>query len=141
MLDSTTSIARPPSLESFGGRLRHVRRRHGDAQSDLAAHLGITRASVAMWESNKARPTAAHVRSIAQRYRVSIQWLRWGCGLAPRLPQRNWRRRLPTPAPLPVISLSNAADWWSRSTDDERAAFGRSVDVNAIWDGAIAPNL
>jgi hypothetical protein len=43
-----------------------------------------------------------------------------------------------TSAPTALVRLSQA---WDRATPAERAAFGRAIGVDVIWDDAIALNL
>jgi hypothetical protein len=41
--------------------------------------------------------------------------------------------------PATVVEL--LVHHWHRASSEERAAFGRAVGVNAVWDNAVNPNI
>lgn len=63
---------------SFGKRLKAARVRAGKTQADLAKLFGISRESVASWESDETLPTADKLPRLAQAVRSSVDQLMSG---------------------------------------------------------------
>lgn len=59
----------------IGARLKEAREYVGLLQEDVAAALGIPRASVSAMESGKRRVTGLEVRRLARIYRKPVGWL------------------------------------------------------------------
>ena len=59
----------------IGARLKEAREYVGLLQEDVAAALGIPRASVSALESGKRRVTGLEVRRLARIYRKPVGWL------------------------------------------------------------------
>ena len=51
--------------------LKQLRKAQRMTQSDLAAKLGISRSSIAMWETGQAVPSIHHLRQLAAIFNVS----------------------------------------------------------------------
>lgn len=65
-------------------RIRTARMRAGLSQSDVAVHLGVSRAAVSNWESNalRVRPSSQRLEEIAVLTGVAWEWLATGRGPA-----------------------------------------------------------
>ena len=61
--------------ESFGARLREVRRAHGETQPELARILGLSRSAVSMYESGEREPKYELLTAIAAHYGVEVDYL------------------------------------------------------------------
>src|ERR1700735_156014 len=59
----------------IGARLKEAREYGGLLQEDVAAALGIPRASVSAFESGKRRVTGLEVRRLARIYHRPVGWL------------------------------------------------------------------
>lgn len=92
-------MAKSGIFSTVGGRIRAVRRAHGEAQLDLAEHLGISRAAVSQWESDKTEPSTQMVSALVKHYDLKYEWLLYGKGRPPSLSSdlARIRRRLPAP--------------------------------------------
>ena len=66
--------------ESFGDRLRRLRLAKGWRQSDLAAHAGVGRATVAHWEAETRWPRADYLERVADTLGCDMGWLFTGRG-------------------------------------------------------------
>lgn len=60
---------------SFSERIKQLRVERGLNQSDLADMFDIKRTTVGKWETGVNKPTADLLISIANRFRVSTDWL------------------------------------------------------------------
>ena len=56
----------------FGERIRTARRSLGLGQHHLAAHLGLTRAAVASWETGRSLPSAQHLQHLSVILKIDI---------------------------------------------------------------------
>ena len=61
--------------ESFGARLRKLRRENGETQPELAKLLGLSRSAVSMYESGEREPKYELLTAIAAHYEVDLNWL------------------------------------------------------------------
>ena len=61
--------------ESFGLRLRRLRREHGETQPELAKLLGLSRSAVSMYESGEREPKYELLTAIAAHYEVDLDYL------------------------------------------------------------------
>ena len=71
--------------------LRQLRLRKGLTLEQVAAQLGVTRASVSKWEVGHSRPDHRRIEAIAALYQVSASYLLGLSSLRP-LPQHGLRR-------------------------------------------------
>jgi transcriptional regulator with XRE-family HTH domain len=69
----------------LGGRLQAVREVHKETQVDVARLCDISRAAVSQWETNTTEPSAKHLRTLADRYGLSYEWLAFGDGTVPAI--------------------------------------------------------
>lgn len=58
-----------------GGRLREVRKDHGDTQESLGQKLGISTPTVSKWEQGASDPNLKTLVRICQMYNVSSDFL------------------------------------------------------------------
>jgi transcriptional regulator with XRE-family HTH domain len=61
----------PPADGSFGVRLQRLRAQRGLSQSQIAAHLGVSKPTVWAWEHGKARPIDERIEALAEMLGVS----------------------------------------------------------------------
>ena len=61
--------------ESFGARLRRLRKQQRETQPELAAMLGISRSAVSMYESGEREPKFELLTAIAAHYGVGLDYL------------------------------------------------------------------
>lgn len=61
--------------ESFGRRLRALRKSRGEKQEELAAALGITKAQISDMETGKKTTTLEKFALICRHYQVSADYL------------------------------------------------------------------
>ena len=61
--------------ESFGARLRKLRRERGETQPELAKLLGLSRSAVSMYESGEREPKYELLTAIAAHYGVAVDEL------------------------------------------------------------------
>ena len=71
------------SIETIGGRIRHVRLAPESGKKtldEMSDSLGITRAQLLTYELNKVVPTDAILKLISYTYNVNYHWLKTGIG-------------------------------------------------------------
>ena len=61
--------------ESFGLRLRKLRKARGETQPELAKLLGLSRSAVSMYESGEREPKYELLTAIAAHYDVDLDYL------------------------------------------------------------------
>ena len=61
--------------ESFGLRLRRLRKARGETQPELAKLLGLSRSAVSMYESGEREPKYELLTMIAAHYEVDLDYL------------------------------------------------------------------
>lgn len=69
-----------------GDRLRKAREEKGLSQFDIAERIGIGRASVQNYETDRTEPKALIVKQWALATGVPVYWLQWGMDEAPTGP-------------------------------------------------------
>lgn len=67
-------------METFGERLKHLRKALNLTQVELGALVGLKGASVAQVEANSSRMTEAAIKLICATYKVNYLWLTEGAG-------------------------------------------------------------
>lgn len=67
-------------MDTFGQRLKHLRKELHLTQVELGQVIGIAGASVAAVEAGNSRMTEAAIRLICGKYNVSYAWLTEGVG-------------------------------------------------------------
>lgn len=73
--DVRTGLGDAEEQAKIGARLKRAREYVGLLQEEVAAALGIPRASVSALESGKRRVTGLEVRRLARIYRKPVGWL------------------------------------------------------------------
>lgn len=71
------------SIETIGGRIRHVRLAPESGKKtldEMSESLGITLAQLLTYELNKVVPTDAILKLISYTYNVNYHWLKTGIG-------------------------------------------------------------
>ena len=92
---------------SFQERLFDLRRQSGLSQEELANLLGVTRQAVQKWESGTSRPDMDNLVSLAEYFKVSLDYLVTG--------------KEPTPPPTPTV-VNNY--YWHYEYKSKRTLFG-----------------
>jgi transcriptional regulator with XRE-family HTH domain len=64
-----------PDTNTFGGRLRLARLRSGLSQDEVGELMGLSGRSVSQWELGTTRPAKARLKSIADLYHITLEWL------------------------------------------------------------------
>lgn len=72
-----------PDHDTLGGRLVRARSTSGMSELDLARRLGVKRATIQSWESDRAEPRSNRLSMLAGVLGVSPTWLLHGIGSAP----------------------------------------------------------
>lgn len=60
---------------TFGDKLKEARKEAGLSQEKLAEKLSVSRSAVAKWENNRGMPDIENLKSMAQLFNVSIDYL------------------------------------------------------------------
>lgn len=71
--------------------LTKLRKRSGLSQETVAEKLGVSRQTIAKWESGESAPDVFHSDALAKLYNVSLDNLvnyKWGSDNAPEIPPR-----------------------------------------------------
>lgn len=97
----------------FRERLFELRRQAGLSQEELANLLGVTRQAVQKWEAGTSRPDMDNLVSLAEYFKVSLDYLLTG------------REAAPPPAPTIVNNYySGCSDRWHYEYKSKRTLFG-----------------
>lgn len=97
----------------FRERLFDLRRQAGLSQEELANLVGVTRQAVQKWEAGTSRPDMDNLVSLADYFKVSLDFLVTG--------------KEPTPPPPPTIVnnyYTDRSDHWHHEYKSERTLFG-----------------
>lgn len=65
-------------LQGLGQRLRDLRKRKRETQTEVAAFVGVSERTYRNFEYDKAQMTLGIAISLAERYDVSVDWLARG---------------------------------------------------------------
>lgn len=84
MLDTKTIYADNPDNDTLGGRLSRAREALGLTINELARRIGVQASTIKAWESDRAQPRANRLSTLAGVLNVSLSWLLYGVGVAPR---------------------------------------------------------
>lgn len=95
---------------SFQERLFDLRRQAGLSQEELANLLGVTRQAVQKWEAGTSRPDMDNLVSLAEYFKVSLDYLVTG--------------REPAPPPAPTVIHHYYHEGWHYEYKSERTLFG-----------------
>lgn len=59
----------------FGNRLKTIRRKNDELQSDLAEILKVDTSMISLWENGKNYPEVKKLIEIAEHYKISVDYL------------------------------------------------------------------
>ena len=62
-------------METFGDRLRALRKEAGIGQIELAKKLNVGKSIISLWETNQCEPTLSKLILISKFFNVSIDYL------------------------------------------------------------------
>lgn len=62
-------------METFGKRLKELRKEHKISQIELAKQIGVGKSVVSLWETDQCEPTLSKLISLARFFNVSIDYL------------------------------------------------------------------
>ena len=101
----------------FAEKMIELRKRQGLSQQDLADQLGVSRQAISRWETGAVQPQADNVKSLAQVFRVSADFLLDDSldesappqgEPKPASPRRRWRLALAALAAAALLVLVTA---------------------------------
>lgn len=81
--DTANIYSAPPDNDTMGGRMLRARDAAGLSLNDVAARLGVRKATVQGWENDRSQPRANKMQMIAGVLNVSLSWLLHGVGTGP----------------------------------------------------------
>ena len=62
-------------MNSFGCRLRELRKEKNIGQIELAKNLGVGKSIISLWENDECEPTLSKLIAISAFFNVSIDYL------------------------------------------------------------------
>ena len=62
-------------MQTYGERIALLREKHGLTQEELAHKIGITRAALSHYETNRRKPDYETIEKFADLFRVSVDYL------------------------------------------------------------------
>ena len=62
-------------MNSFGWRLRELRKEKNIGQIELAKSLGVGKSIISLWEKDECEPTLSKLIAISKFFNVSIDYL------------------------------------------------------------------
>lgn len=62
-------------FETFGERLKNLRKEKGIGQIELAKQIGVGKSVISLWEINKCEPTLGKLIALSKYFNVSIDYL------------------------------------------------------------------
>ena len=62
-------------METFGERLRFLRKEKGIGQVELAKNIDVGKSVVSLWETNQCEPTLSRLIALAKFFNVTIDYL------------------------------------------------------------------
>lgn len=76
-------------MNMIGKRIKQVRQFHKITQTDMAAHLSITKQTLSRYETGERLPDAMWIQQFLQIYNVDANWLLTGTGEMNRIAETN----------------------------------------------------
>ncbi len=73
-----------PEQDTIGGRLSRAREAAGLTTAQLAQRIGVKTSTVRAWENDQSEPRANRLNTLAGILGVSLSWLVYGAGIAPK---------------------------------------------------------
>lgn len=109
----------------FQERLFNLRRQAGLSQEELANLVGVTRQAVQKWEAGTSRPDMDNLVSLAEYFKVSLDFLVTG------------KEPAPSPAPTVVNNYYNGhPERWHYEYKSKRTLFGLPLVHVSVGNGA-----
>lgn len=97
------------TLETFGGRVRAIRKARGHGVTSVAKQIGLSRTSFNQWEADQVKnPDVKKLGAFVQLVDCSLDWLIERKGPDPDLTLPKARRRRGSAAPMPIVSPGDA---------------------------------
>lgn len=62
-------------METFGNRLKILRKEKNIGQIDLAREIGVGKSIISLWEKDECEPTLSKLTSLAKYFGVTIDYL------------------------------------------------------------------
>lgn len=62
-------------METFGERLKELRKERGYGQIQLAKEIGVGKSVISLWELNRCEPTLSNLIKLSLYFNVSIDYL------------------------------------------------------------------
>lgn len=62
-------------METFGERLKELRKERGCGQIQLAKEIGVGKSVISLWELNRCEPTLSNLIKLSLYFNVSIDYL------------------------------------------------------------------
>lgn len=62
-------------METFGERLKELRKERGCGQIQLAKDIGVGKSVISLWELNRCEPTLSNLIKLSLYFNVSIDYL------------------------------------------------------------------
>lgn len=72
---SADSESRNSFRKEVGNRLRYLRNRAGKSVDEVASTVGVSGATIRLWESGKHSPAAESIKDLCDTFGVSSDWL------------------------------------------------------------------
>lgn len=127
-------------LPAVTRRFIEARRKAGLSQSEVARHLGISRAAVSSWEAGHTEPSSANLRAVAKLLNVGAEYLATGTDGLVTVTSEVEGKVVPSDH-LPVhvkAGLANRQEVWKIDTNVIAAAGYREGDMVVVTVGARA---
>ncbi len=77
------SVISETEFDTLGGRITRAREAAGMSAGDLAQRIGVRKATIRDWESDRSEPRANRMATLAGMLNVALIWLMHGHGEAP----------------------------------------------------------
>jgi transcriptional regulator with XRE-family HTH domain len=87
--DTTNIFEESPDIDTFGGRLSRAIDASELTTKDLARRLGVRKATVHAWETDRSQPGSHRLTKLAGMLGVSLSWLLHGVGIGPSEPSED----------------------------------------------------
>lgn len=94
----------------LGTRLKQRRKELGITQGDLGRAIGVTAATISLWEKGETKPKGDSLLTLAKTLGTTPEWLLHGNG-SPALGENTARERVSIQSMIPLISWVQAGDF------------------------------
>jgi hypothetical protein len=130
-----TDQGTPPSADARSVIDRMKRAAGARTDAELAAVLGVTKGAVPNWRKQGVPPK--HLGTLADRYQVTIEWLRSGRGWQPgAIVDALGRDMAPVDGALLAVALERAAQQWAAANPgQEMTVFALGERAAELYNG------